>query len=96
MSILVNIYYSGKDNNAKKFVNEMINKGIVNKIRNENGNLQYDYFYPIDDNETVLLIDRWHDEESLDKHHKSEMMKEIASLRLKYNLHMKVFKYQIL
>ncbi len=96
MSILVNIYYSGKDNNAKKFVNEMINKGIVNKIRNENGNLQYDYFYPIDDNETVLLIDRWQDEESLNKHHKSEMMKEIASLRLKYKLHMKVFKYQIL
>jgi quinol monooxygenase YgiN len=44
----------------------------------------------MEDSETVLLIDRWKDKEALDIHYKSEMMEEIAKLRDKYQLHMKV------
>lgn len=44
-------------------------------------------------NETVLLIDRWKDQEALDIHHKSEMMKQIAELRDKYKLHLRVERY---
>ena len=54
---------------------------IEGMIRAEVGNLKYEYFLPFDDKETVLLIDRWKNEEALDIHHKSEMMKEIADLR---------------
>jgi quinol monooxygenase YgiN len=43
--------------------------------------------------ETILLIDSWKDQESLDRHHESETMKKIIELRNKYNLHMKVEKY---
>lgn len=31
--------------------------GTVQKIREEQGNIKYEYFYPVDDEETVLLID---------------------------------------
>ncbi len=62
----------------------MISSGIVDRVRKEVGNLKYEYFLPFDDKETVLLIDRWKSEEALDIHHKSEMMKEIANLRNKY------------
>ena len=47
----------------------------------------------MDDPETVLLIDRWESEEALDEHHKSPMMKEIADLRNKYHLHMRVEQF---
>ena len=94
MSLIINIYYTGENGSARKFVDEMITKGIVDKIRKEEGNLRYDYFFPVDDPEAVLLIDKWKNEEALDLHHKSEMMKEIAELREKYNLKMKVEKYQ--
>ncbi len=52
----------------------------------------YEYFFPVNDVETVLLIDKWKDQTALDLHHKSEMMKDIANLRKKYNLHMRVEK----
>ena len=94
MSPTINIYYTGENDNARKFVNEMISRGIVDRIREEEGNLKYEYFFPIDDSETVLLIDKWKDEEALDMHHKSEMMQEIAELRKKYNLKMKIEKYK--
>ena len=94
MSLIINIYYTGENGSVRKFVDEMITKGIVDRIRKEEGNLRYEYFFPVDDSETVLLIDKWKDEEALDIHHKSDMMKEIAELREKYNLKMKVEKYK--
>ena len=93
MSLVINIYYTGKNGSARKFADEMISRGIVEKIRQEEGNEMYEYFFPLDDFETVLLIDKWKDQEALDLHHKSEMMQEIATLRKKYNLHMKVERF---
>ena len=94
MSLTINIYYTGENGNARKFANEMISSGIVDRIREEEGNLRYEYFFPADDNETLLLIDKWKDEEALDIHHKSLMMSEIAELREKYGLKMRVEKYK--
>ena len=37
----------------------MISSGTVDAIRNETGNIRYDYFSPLGDEETVLLIDSW-------------------------------------
>lgn len=93
MAITINIYYTGKNGNAKRFAEEMISSGIVNDIRAENGNIKYEYFFPIEDNETILLIDSWKDQESLDVHHDSPMMKKIIQLREKYDLNMKVERY---
>jgi quinol monooxygenase YgiN len=93
MSLIVNIYYTGENGNARKFAQEMISTGIVDKIRSEKGNERYEYFFPMDDSETVMLIDKWKNEEALDVHHKSEMMKDIANLRNKYKLKMKVEKF---
>ena len=93
MSLTVNLYYSGKNGNARKFAQEMMNSGIVEEVRAEEGNERYEYFFPMEDLETVLLIDRWKDQKSLDLHHKSETMKKIAQLREKYKLHLKVERY---
>lgn len=93
MSLTINIYYTGENGNAKKFAEEMVETGVVDRVRAEKGNLRYNYFFPMDDPETVLLIDRWESEEALDEHHKSPMMKEIADLREKYHLHMRVEQF---
>lgn len=93
MSITVNIYYTGKQGNARKFAEEMVSSGLVDQVRGEEGNERYDYFFPLDDPETVLLIDRWRDQAAIDAHHKSEMMPKIAALREKYKLRMRVERY---
>ncbi len=93
MAITVNIYYTGKNGNAKKFAQEMVSRGIVKEIRAEEGNIRYEYFFPMDDEETVLLIDSWKDQKSIDIHHASPMMETITQLRDKYDLHMNVERY---
>ena len=93
MSLIINIYYTGENGSAKKFAEEMVSSGIVDRVRAEKGNLRYNYFFSMDDSETVLLIDRWESKEALDEHHKSTMMKEIAELRNKYHLRMRVEQF---
>lgn len=93
MAITVNIYYSGTNGNARKFAAEMMDSGIVEAIRKEDGNVRYEYFLPLEDEETVLLIDSWKDQKSIDIHHASPMMDKISKLRDKYDLHMKVERY---
>lgn len=93
MAITVNIYYTGVDGNARKFAEEMVLSGVVSDIRAEDGNLKYEYFFPMDDRETVLLIDSWENQQSIDVHHASSMMRKIIELREKYDLHMRVERY---
>ena len=103
--ITVNLYYKGTNGNARAFVEEMESSGIAEAIRAEEGNLRYEYFQPMGDPETVLLIDSWTDPETvllidqwsdqaaIDAHHASPMMKQLAELREKYDLHMTVERY---
>ena len=91
--ITVNIYYTGTNGSAHKFVEEMEKSGTADRIREENGNIRYEYFFPMKDPETVLLIDTWESQEAIDIHHSSPMMKTIVELREKYDLHMKVERY---
>lgn len=91
--ITINIYYSGTNGNARKFAEEMISSGIVDEIRAEKGNLKYEYFLPVNDDETILLIDGWESQQAIDIHHESPMMQKIIDLREKYDLSMKVERY---
>ncbi len=93
MAITINIRYTGINGNARKFAEEMESTGTADAIRAEVGNLRYEYFFPMKEPETVLLIDSWTDQEALDVHHASPMMAAIAALREKYDLHMTVERF---
>ena len=91
--ITVNLYDTGKNGAARRFAEEMERSGTAAAIRAEDGNLRYAYFQPLDDPETILLIDQWRDQAAIDAHHASPMMAKIAALREKYDLHMKVERF---
>ena len=88
MAITMNLYYTGRNGAARRFAEEMVSSGTVAAVRAEDGNLRYEYYYPMDDPETVLLIDSWRDQSAIDAHHSSPMMAAISELRAKYDLYM--------
>ena len=93
MSIVVNLRYTGVNGNAAKFAQEMEKSGTADLIRAEDGNLRYEYYIPMNDPETVLLIDSWEDQAAIDTHHASPMMARLSALREKYDLHMVMERY---
>lgn len=93
MAITLHLYYTGVDGAARRFAEEMTASGTVQEIRREPGNLKYAYYFPMEDPQTVLLIDSWEDQAAIDRHHASPMMGTIAALREKYDLHMKAERF---
>ena len=91
--ITVHLFYTGANGSAMRFAREMESSGIADAIRREEGNLRYQYYQPLDDPETVLLIDSWKDQAAIDAHHASPMMVQLAALREKYDLHMKAERF---
>ena len=91
--ITVNLRYTGENGAALAFAKEMTASGTVDSIRAEEGNVRYEYYISLDDPQTVLLIDSWRDQAAIDAHHASPMMKTIAALREKYDLHMTVERF---
>ena len=76
----------------------MISSGTVEKIRSEKGNLRYEYYLPFEEttdnkNDIILLIDSWENQQAIDQHHATSMMKIIAELRDKYDLHMTIERF---
>ena len=64
--LTINIRYSAENGNARKYVEEMESSGIAAKIRAIEGCLRYDYFFPADDPEGLLLIDEWENQAALE------------------------------
>lgn len=93
MSIVINILYRGENGAARRFAEEMTGSGTVAAIRAEDGNEGYAYYFPMEDPEAVLLIDRWRDQKAIDAHHATPMMARITALREKYGLHMQVQRF---
>lgn len=93
MPITMHLYYSGKNGAAKLFAQEMEERGIASKTRQQAGNLAYDYYQSLADPETILLVDTWQNQEALDIHHASPMMQEILELREKYRLSVRAERY---
>lgn len=91
--VTVNLYYHGKNGSARAFAEEMERSGIADAIRAEKVNCGYRYFVPLDDPETVLLIDTWEDQAAIDAHHQSPMMQMLAALREQYDLHMEAQRF---
>lgn len=93
MSVVMNLYYTGTNGSARGFAEEMERSGIAGLIRSEAGNLRYEYFIPLKDPETVLLIDIWRDQAAIDLHHSSPMMEKILQLRKTYGLRVSAERY---
>ena len=54
MAITVNLRYTGKNGNARRFAEEMTAGGTVAAIRSEKGNLRYEYYQPLEDPYSIL------------------------------------------
>lgn len=76
-AITVHIYYTGENGSAKAFVKEMLTSGLVDEIRKEKGNRRYEYFFSVEDEETILLVDSWDNQEAIDLHHASSIIGQI-------------------
>lgn len=84
--IMLIVKYKAKHGLREKFVNDVFDLHIIDKIKCEDGFISYKYFYDAKEADDLLLVEEWESEEKQQNHLKTEHMKELKELKDKYLL----------
>ena len=91
--ILLNVIYTVKDGKREEFYNQLCDKEIISKSRNEEGNLKYDYFFSVDNTNDILLLEIWTDSESQQLHSQTPHFLELQELKKQYVQNVRIEKF---
>lgn len=94
-TIVLNVEYTMKPGGSAAFVQELTDAGILQSIRNRSGCLKYDYYRGFDDNEKLLLVEWWADENSLRDHQSSDYFAQLKVIKEQHCIASSVEKFSI-
>lgn len=60
--LLINVIYTMKPGQREVFLKEVQAQGILDAVRREDGCLEYTYYLPVEEDDTLLLVERWRDQ----------------------------------
>lgn len=92
--LILHVTYTVKPGMAKAFLAEL-EQDAAPKVRAEDGNFCYDYFYSSADENKILLVEKWRDEAALAAHMAIPHMKDIRAIKEKYVDDTKLEKYAV-
>ncbi len=94
-NVILHCYYTGEEDAVCGFIDEMFDSGLRQEVLDEDGCLQYDYFYSAEDRHIGVLLEKWRDEEALSRHANGEAMAKLKEVKARYDLETRVERYLI-
>jgi len=91
--IFLNVTYTVKEGKREEFYNQLYNKGIIEKSRNEEGNSKYDYYFPVDNANDILLLEIWTDATAQQTHAQTPHFLELQELKKQYILNVTIEQF---
>ncbi len=91
--LLMHVIYKVKEGKRDEFIRRVKESGIMTASRQEPGNLCYQYFYPTDDNNSVLLIESWTNIKAQQSHCRTEHFKKLSEIKNEYVEAVDIKKY---
>lgn len=83
---MIIVTYFMKKGKREQFVNEVINHGLLEQIRNEEGCLSYEYYDSVSDLDCLMLIEKWSCVNAQQIHLQQPHMKVLKEIKDKYVL----------
>ena len=93
---MIMITYLAKPGCKQAFVDAVTEAGILSLIRQEDGCRQYQYYYPADQEDIILLVEEWESIQHQQVHMTQPHMAELMRLKAEYILETKLNPLQIL
>ena len=90
--IHVFVTYRCKPGKREEFYNEIKRRGLDAKSRAEEGNSRYEYFFSIEEPDSILLAEEWKDADAFAFHFETPHLKELQSLKGEYLVGSEVFR----
>ena len=92
---VLNVYYITKPGMRDDFYKAVTESQVPEKSRAEEGNIKYDYYFSTDDENEVLLIEHWKDEEAFEFHTQQAHFKGLQSIKAEYVEDVRIDKFEI-
>ena len=82
--LILYVKYQAKPGCRETFVRQIVEKGILTAIRQEPGCLAYDYSFSAQDENELLLIERWQSAEHQRVHMQQPHMQQLRAIKEQY------------
>ncbi len=82
--VVLNVTYKCKPDMRDEFLEMIITEGIDIACRAEEGNIKYDYYIPYDENDEILLVEKWRDADALAAHGKQSHYARLGELKTEF------------
>lgn len=82
--LTLTVVYTSKPGMREKFIQEVISRGLLDLIRAEEGCIAYGYYASEDDDDRLMLIEKWENESYQKLHMEQPHMKELLSIKEHY------------
>lgn len=79
--LFLNVIYTMKPGMRDTFLKEVQDQGILDAVRGEDGCLQYAYYIPAQEDNTLLLVEHWRDREAQQIHQKAPHMARLVKIK---------------
>ena len=66
--IVLNVTYKCKPGMRETFLGKIREEGLDVKSRAEAGNIKYDYYFPAEEKDELLLVEKWKDADAVADH----------------------------
>ncbi|MBE6909659.1 MAG: hypothetical protein E7474_08860 [Ruminococcaceae bacterium] len=94
-NIIVHCFYTGAEEDICGFFDEMYDSGIHGEVLEEDGCMQYDYFYSASDRSVGALLEKWRDDAALSKHMNGTAMAKLQEVKARYHLETRVERFVV-
>ncbi len=93
--LLLHVIYKVKEGKRDEFIRKVKESGIMTASLQEPGNLCYEYYYPTDDNNSVLLVESWTNVQAQQFHCRTEHFQKLSELKNEYVEAVSIKKYNV-
>lgn len=92
--LVFHVTFKCKPEMRDEFLEMIITEGIDIACRAEEGNMGYAYYYPAENGDELLLIEKWKDMDALAAHARQEHMARMDALKAEYTTDMTIEKFE--
>ncbi|MDD4200431.1 MAG: putative quinol monooxygenase [Eubacteriales bacterium] len=93
--IILNVYYNAKPGKRDEFYSEVKALGVPEGSRAEEGNIKYDYYFSDTDENQILLVEHWKDEEAFKFHCQQDYFKKLQDIKSEYIAEARIDRFEI-
>ena len=93
--IVLNVTYKCKPGKAKEFFDSVRKEGIDESSRAEEGNIRYEYYFPAEGGDELLLMEKWKDTEAFASHGQQPHFKRLGELKAEYVNETVIDKFEV-